>query len=534
MRCTWPGLASREHAHQIRGARELLSWLGAKLSSEGLRSPFVTDSGFLQALLSGHPQLANIGVLFPDGRVLASAYPLASYRSWQDNPAYRAALGSQDVVAGTYLISPIFERPTLNHAYAARDAHGEVIAVLFNGLDLEWLSGMARQSDLPDAFSLLIADLDGRVLATAGLRGDADAAGTDDLRIPGISELARIAPRTDARHRRGRPPLLRRGTPPGSLGIVRGRRPALRSSPEPGHPAFTRTLAALGVLTLFTIATVFVAAELGILRGVRSLAHAAQRFGAGDLRARAMVPRGHTEFASLAASFNTMADSLDVRHREVIETQAQLRALASRLHMVRETEAARISRELHDEIGQVLTSLKIDLSRLQACCPTGQHRLACAEVLSQHVAAASEQIDAAVGFVRRIASELRPGVLDKLGLTAALQWQAHDIEARTELVVQVEADGVDAVLDELLSVTLFRIAQEALTNVVRHARARVVEISLTTTEHEAVLTVPTMARGSRWRRPTATTRSGSSGCASGRSSSTDGCRFAACRGRARP
>lgn len=483
------GLASREHAHQIQGARELLAWLGAKLSRDGLRSPFVTDPGFLQALLSGHPQLANIGVLFPDGSVLTSAYPLASYRNWKDNPAYLAALQSREVAVGTYLVSPIFDRPTLNHAYAVRDAHGEVIAVLFNGLDLDWLSGMARQSDLPDAFSLLIADRDGRVLATAGLRGAPDPAGTDDLRIPGIAALAKL--------RRGR-----------MLDIGDGVRRYFVAEPlaevpglfvvvglpydrvlQQANAAFYRTLAALGVLTLFTITAVFVAAELGILRGVRSLAHAAQRFGAGDLQARARAPRGHTEFASLAASFNTMADALAVRHREAVEAQARLRALASRLHLVRETEAARISRELHDEIGQVLTSLKIDLSRLQGCCPTGEQRLPCAELLSQQVGSASRQIDGALSFVRRIASELRPGVLDKLGLTAALQWQAHEIEARTDLVVQVEADSVDAALDDFLSVTLFRIAQEALINVVRHAQARVVEIGLATTATEAILTV---------------------------------------------
>lgn len=483
------GLASREHAHQIRGARELLSWLGAKLSRDGLQSPLVADPAFLQALLSGHPQLANIGVLFPDGRVLASAHPLASYRSWRDNPAYRAALGSTDVAAGTYLISPIFDRPTLNHAYAVRDAHGEVIALLFNGLDLDWLSGMARQSDLPDAFSLLIADREGRVLATAGLRGEPDPAGTDDLRIPGISELARL--------RRGRMldigAGLRRYFVAEPLAEVSGLFVAVGLPYDrvlqQANAAFYRTLAALGVLTSFTIVAVFVAAEIGILRGVRSLAHAAQRFGTGDLQARAKVPRGHTEFASLTTSFNTMADSLALRHREAVEAQARLRALASRLHMVREAEAARISRELHDEIGQVLTSLKIDLSRLQVCCPTGPPQPPCAAVLSQHVAAASRQIDAAVGFVRRIASDLRPGVLDKLGLTAALQWQAHEIEARTDLVVQVEADDVDAALDEVLSVTLFRIAQEALINVVRHARAHVVEIGLATTETEAILTV---------------------------------------------
>jgi len=134
------GLASREHAHQIQGARELLSWLGVKLAREGLGSPIIEGSEFLEALLAGHPQLANVGILSPSGQVLASAYPLASYRSWADNPAYVAALESHDVTAGTYVISPIFERPTLNHAFAVRNADDEVIAVLFNGLDLGWLS----------------------------------------------------------------------------------------------------------------------------------------------------------------------------------------------------------------------------------------------------------------------------------------------------------------------------------------------------------------------------------------------------------
>ncbi len=482
------GLASRQHAHQIRGARELLAWLGAKVSRDGVQSPFLADPGFLQALLSGHPQLANIGLLSPDGRVLVSAHPLANYRSWRDNPAYRAALYSHDVAVGTYLISPIFERPTLNHAYAVRDATGAVIAVLFNGLDLDWLSRMASQSGLPEAFSLLIADREGRVLASAGL-DSAPGAAPGDLRVPGIAEIAK--------RRRGR-----------MLDLSPGIRRYLVAEPleeAPGlfvavglpydrvihdtNAAFLRTLAALGVLTLFTITAVFVAAELGILRGVRSLAHAAQRFGAGDLQARAKAPRGHTEFASLAASFNTMADALADRHREALEAQARLRALASRLHLVRETEAARISRELHDEIGQVLTSLKMDLSRLQACCASGALTPPCAEALNRQVAAATRQVDAAVGFVRRIASELRPGVLDKLGLTAALQWQAHEIEARTDLVVQVEADCADVTLDDEVAVTLFRIAQEALTNVVRHARARLVEIGLVTTPTEAVLTV---------------------------------------------
>ncbi|PKN57041.1 MAG: histidine kinase [Deltaproteobacteria bacterium HGW-Deltaproteobacteria-14] len=481
-------LAGREHAHQIRGASELLSWLGAKVARDGPSSPVITDPSFLRALLAGHPQLANIGVLSPDGRVLASAYPLASYRSWSDNPAYLDALRSDGAVAGRYLISPIFERPTLNHAYAVRDAHHDVIAVLFSGLDLSWLSEVSRHSDLPDGSSLLVTDRDGRVLA----RSDAAqplAVGTEDADIADVSALARSQHgRTLTLQGTG----VRRffvATPLDATGLF-----VLVGMPYDSvlakvNGTFYRALIGLGALLLFTVAAVFIAAELGVLRGVRSLARAAQRLGAGDLAARATVPRGQGEFSSLATAFNTMADSLAARHREALDAQARLRALAGRLQVVREAEAARISRELHDEIGQVLTSLKIDLSRLPLHCASSQAREPDATALKAEIAAMSRQIDAAVDFVRHISSGLRPGVLDKLGLTAALEWQARETEARTELVVEVEADAVDSRLDERVSVTLFRIAQEALTNVIRHADARVVEIELTATDATMTLAV---------------------------------------------
>lgn len=487
-------LAGREHAHQIQGASKLLSWLGAKVASDGLSSPVITDPAFLRALLAGHPQLANIGVLSPDGRVLTSAYPLANDRSWRDNPAYLAALRSEGVVAGSYLISPIFERPTLNHAYAVRDANHDVFAVLFSGLDLGWLSDMSRQSNLPDGLSLLVTDGDGRVLAW-GDPAHPEVVGTEDVQIAGIAELSRSQRgRMLEIHGAG----VRRyfvATPLEATGLFAVVGLPYDSVLRQVNATFYRTLIGLGLLLLFTVSAVFIAAELGILRGVRSLAHAAQRLGAGDLTARAVVPRSHSEFSSLANAFNTMADALAARHHEAVDAQTRLRALASRLQVVREAEAARISRELHDEIGQVLTALKIDLSRLPLQCAASEQHGPCAAALKENIATMSQQIDTAVDFVRHISSDLRPGVLDKLGLIAALEWQARATEARTDLIVQVEADDVGPHLGERASVTLFRIAQEALTNVVRHAEARVVEISLVSTEEAVILTVQDDGKG---------------------------------------
>jgi signal transduction histidine kinase len=166
-----------------------------------------------------------------------------------------------------------------------------------------------------------------------------------------------------------------------------------------------------------------------------------------------------------------------------------------RLQTARETEAARISRELHDEIGQVLTSLKIDLARLRACCPSESSESRCARALAADSEAMSAKIGGAIDFVRRIASELRPGVLDRLGLAAALEWQARELEGRSRLAVQLDIEELPPRIDEAASVGLFRIAQEALTNVVRHAQASLVEIRLGAEGGELVLSVRDDGRG---------------------------------------
>lgn len=205
------------------------------------------------------------------------------------------------------------------------------------------------------------------------------------------------------------------------------------------NAAFYRTLLVLTLITVFTIVSVLAAAEVVVLRSLRVLARTARRFGAGDLSVRAPVPAGYGELSYVATAFNSMADSLAARHAEAIEAQGRLRALSARLHVARETEAGRIARELHDEIGQVLTGLKIDLCRLPSRCLQNGTAASCAAELENGVAAMNGQIARAIDFTRRICTQLRPGVLDKLGLAAALEWQAHEIEQRTGLTIHVDA-----------------------------------------------------------------------------------------------
>ncbi|MCC6145446.1 MAG: HAMP domain-containing protein [Candidatus Hydrogenedentes bacterium] len=481
-------LASREHGHQILGARELLRWLGTKLSAEGPQSPSVTNPDFLRALLAGHPQLANIGLLSPSGQVLASVYPLPESATMARNPAFLAALESQGVATGTYLVSPILQRPTLNHAYAVRDSDGQVLFVLFCGLDLTWLGHLAKEVTYAGPFSMFIADREGRILTYAN-GGELAAPGADGLHIP---ELAAVS-------ESGRGRLLNIGGSNARRYVVSSK---LQDDPNlyvavslpydevvrQSNAVFYRTLIILALLTLFTTTTVYFATEIAVLRALRLLARTVQRFGAGDLTARVPIAPGYNELTSLGRTFNTMANALAARHAEAIEAQNRLRALSSRVQQVREAEATRIARELHDEVGQCLTSLKFELSRLPAHCAPGKKE-PCADSLQASVDGMKEQVTMAIDFVRRISSDLRPSVLDKLGLAAALEWQAQELEARTGLIIEVDTADPEPELDEQVTVTLFRIAQEALTNVVRHAGAGLAEVRLAVTTDGVLLEV---------------------------------------------
>ena len=135
-----------------------------------------------------------------------------------------------------------------------------------------------------------------------------------------------------------------------------------------------------------------------------------------------------------------------------------------------EEERRRISREAHDELGQLLTALKIDLTWLES-------RLLDPSLLG-HTAAMSGVIDETMKTVRRIATRLRPPILDDLGAGPALDWLVQDICARAGLEYHVHNALGQQVLTEECSLTVFRVCQEALTNVVRHARASQVEIHL--------------------------------------------------------
>lgn len=189
----------------------------------------------------------------------------------------------------------------------------------------------------------------------------------------------------------------------------------------------------------------------------------------------------------------------DITERKTAEnavraTETQLRALSARLESAREEEGRRIAREIHDELGGTLTTLKWNLDGLgkDLAEPLSTRE---AERLRTTVPLMRDLVDSTMSTVRRIASDLRPSVLDELGVVAAIEWQVRRFEARTGIQCSYEADADAPELERDRATAVFRILQEILTNVLRHAEATQVRVVIRRDADSFVLDVRDNGRG---------------------------------------
>lgn len=229
-----------------------------------------------------------------------------------------------------------------------------------------------------------------------------------------------------------------------------------------------------------------------------------------DVRSRTMAPS--LEISGLRADGNefpieaTISQTLiggepqytavlrDVTERRNAETELrkmnrQLQDLSASLQDIREQERSRIARELHDDLGQQLTGLKLELSWLSNRLKEGR------PAPPEKMDTMRHQLDDAIAAVRRISTELRPLILDDLGFGEAVVWQAGVLSKRTGLEIDLDLSAAGLVKDDVLATALFRVLQESLTNIVRHANAERVEIRLVVEGDNLVLTVRDNGRG---------------------------------------
>ena len=162
---------------------------------------------------------------------------------------------------------------------------------------------------------------------------------------------------------------------------------------------------------------------------------------------------------------------LKLKEAELTQSHQKLRNLSAHLDQVRESERRHLAREIHDELGQKLTSLRFQVAMLSAGINSPQTDL------SQSANSLLRQIDETIESVRAIASDLRPAVLD-LGLTAAVEWQLQEFRRRTGIACKLKLSDEDIPLDNDRATAVFRIIQESLTNVIRHAKASEITLKL--------------------------------------------------------
>jgi two-component system sensor histidine kinase UhpB len=189
----------------------------------------------------------------------------------------------------------------------------------------------------------------------------------------------------------------------------------------------------------------------------------------------------------------------DITDRKEVEerlktSSEQLRALSASLQSTREKEATRIARQIHDELGGPLAGLRWELEAIDKLIhhPPSAEQL---RVMQGKVASMVDLTDATIGAVRSIASELRPSILDDLGLSEAIEWQSQQFQARTGLECRCDCSLPSIPLGDQQSTAVFRIFQEALTNILRHAQATRVIVAMKVEDGMFVLTVADNGRG---------------------------------------
>jgi PAS domain S-box-containing protein len=214
-----------------------------------------------------------------------------------------------------------------------------------------------------------------------------------------------------------------------------------------------------------------------------------------DGAVRIVHEKGEVTFGESGEPVQMLGTVQNITDRKKVEEELkksseQLRNLSAHLQSVKEEERTNIAREIHDELGQVLTSLKIDVSMLASKLSSDDN-----EPLLEKTESMIKRIDETIQTVKRICTELRPTILDHFGLSAAIEWQSGEFESRTGIKCGVSFEPREIILDQDLTTAVFRIFQEALTNVARHARATEVNVSLRLKDGKVMLEVKDNGKG---------------------------------------
>jgi signal transduction histidine kinase len=490
--------AANEENQQLESTRNLLTAVaGAFLMVEDRADRL---SGLLANLLRESKGYSDLGIVDPEGRLLAGSDPSGTGQDYSERAWFSACLQGRELVMGQYHGEYINGEPVLYFAIPALSRHHKILAVVFAALNLNWMnrSILKGLNELPTGSRMTLLDE-----AKGMLRFDVDAgewsvpenfspalhrkivsrqsgtlSATDEK---GVLRIYAFAPLASALRNRQVSVVLEI---PQVLALAASKR------------IFTRNVALLVVSALIAVLSIWWAGDVFILRRVRAMVRASRLLAAGDLSARIGKIGVRDELSHLAGVFDEMAASLQKRiEREeqvmasLEQSREQLRKLAAYQQEVREQERIRIAREIHDQFGQSLTILKMDLCWLKKKIPDKINGV------NEKMGVMSQVIDEALKSLHAVTAELRPVILDDFGLAAAIEWQVEEFRNRSGIDCRMENSGFEPDLPKNQATALFRIFQETLTNIMRHAQADEVVIRLEECDGELILRIRDNGRG---------------------------------------
>ena len=490
--------AANEEHQQLEATRHLLIAASEFLLQNDAGSD--RTEHFFADLIKESRGYVDLGVLTPHGKLLNSVRGVPPFKGSEKPAWFVRCITEKIFTMGDYKVDQITQEPMLYFALPVLDKHRQVKAAVFAAITLNWINRSIYRSfaELPQGSTLIQIDDGGDILIykphlqkwikqdhfdrsllqwiLKHKTGIKKIIGED-----GVSRIYAFAPA---------PSSLKARRHYISLEIPQ--KIAFAASQR----VFFRNIILLGFIAILAVLIIWWAGDALVLRRVNMIVKASRMLAEGDLATRVGPIRGGDEISHLARVFNDMAAALELREvreyeaKEALErSREQLRDLASYLQDVREQERTRIAREIHDDFGQSLTILKMDLSWLK------KHMIQDQPQVQNKIDAMFKVIDTSLQTLHVVSSELRPVILDDFGLESAIEWQAEEFQKRTGVRCRVYSSVSNLDLTKDQSTAIFRIFQETLTNIMRHAGATKVDVRLEINKDTLTLEVADNGRG---------------------------------------
>lgn len=470
-------IVAMEETQLINATRQLLVVL-AHLPE--LRQQDATRcSALLKDLLSRYQRYANLAAATPQGEVFCSALPWQVPVNVADLRHFERAFQTRDFAIGDYQIGRISGKPSINFGYPILDEAAQLQGVVYAAVDLNWLNQLGTEVmlQLPPDSTFIKLDTQGKVLVRLP---DSRLWVGQDLPETALREMVLTQDQgtlemvgADGHQRVYAFSALRSPLYGGEEYVILG----LSSNAIFGgvNQLLFRSLTGLALVAGLTAVLAWVGSSVFILRPVQALIRTAQQLATGDLSARTGLAYRNGELWQLAQVFDEMASALEHQTAQQQLANQELRHLTARLAETQEMERKHLARELHDQIGQNLTLLGVNLNIVKLLLTE-----AAASPVRTRLEDALVLVEQTTERIRDVMSELRPAVLDDYGLNAALHWYARLFSQRTGIPAVVVGAEAQPRLPAAVETALFRITQEALTNVARHAWAQQVTLTLHT------------------------------------------------------